>query len=266
MDYRQVLSYMTGGMGQLELPDGGRRGYDLVDFLLSSVKKDVPLLVAAPNIFVYSLLLPSGTLSGEYSYMLDHWDDAHDNGAGVLGQDYQGWSGGSLPAGFLGGITCHARPIVRISEPDNGGSGNGLCVDLDRDFSDRHCLYKVSPRGVYCRLGRRGDVEDVVHVLTRSGMSLLTVARDLLCQHMDETGCELVRLIDVSVSPALVPQYNDAAGDVIIELVANGLCLRVTREEGGTLWCRGLHVVRGGNSGSMAQSRLLEAEYIGEED
>lgn len=267
MDYRQVRSYLVGLMGQDEPSDGVRRGYGLIDFLLYCAKKDVPLLVSAPGIFMYSLLLPSGSFHGRgYSHLLAHWDDAHGNGASELGRSFRGWTGGALPAGnLLSGIASHGRCIVRASDPDNAGGADGLHVDLSRDFSGRHCLCKVSGRGVYCRLGRHGTVEDVVHLLSAGGMNLLTVARDLLLQHIDETGAELVRFMDLRVPPALVPQYSE--GDLIIEPPASRLCLRVTPVDDGSLWCRGVHVMKGRSFlGTRVESRPLENEYIGEED
>jgi hypothetical protein len=250
MDYRQVLSYLKEarkpanqrGKGQERLFDR----FSLVDFLLHSIKKDVPVFIDARGISVCSVLMPAGRLKGSYAADLLKWDIEKCQGGG-----YSVCFSGGVPMTMAvapplemttdlmsyGEHIAHER-VLRL------GASESRYIELSQDFALMHDLHNVAGRGVYCKVNQKGSVEDVAHVLSKKEMRLLTVSRDVLCSHMYETGTVLVRLLDLQVAEDMVEDLPDGRTDLIVEPPGQGLCLRVTCLPGEKIWVRGFQLMR----------------------
>jgi len=267
-----VLSYLKEarrpvpfrGEGQGRLFDR----FTLVDFLLHSIKKDIPLFIYAKGFSVCSVLMPAGRLTGSYTAELLRWD-------------IEECRGGGYAVSFAGGapVTMAVAPPLEVATELMSygehiahervlklGDAVSRYIELSQDFALRHDLHNVSGRGVYCKVMSSGYVEDVVHVTSRKELRLLTVARDVLCTHMYETETVLVRLLDIRVPEYLIDDMPEGKADIIVEPPGQGLCLRMTRRAGGEVWVRGFHLMRTPACQSPAEASPVPAGYIKKED
>ena len=263
MDYRQILSYLKEARKPAS-QRGEEQGrlfdrFSLVDFLLHSIKKDVPVFVDAKGVSIWSVLMPSERLKGSYAADLLRWDVEKCEGGGY----FVCFSGGvpmtmavapplemTTDLMSYGEHIAHER-VLRL------GDSESRYIELSQDFALMHDLHNVAGRGVYCKVNPKGSVEDVAHVLSKKEMRLLTVSRDVLCSHMYETGTVLVRLLDMQVAEDMVENLPEGSTDLIVEPPGQGLCLRVTRLPGEKIWVRGFQLMR-----TLACPATIETDRI----
>jgi hypothetical protein len=270
MDYRQVLSYLKEARKPARERGQGRLfdRFSLVDFLLHSIKKDIPVFVDARGVSVCSVLMPSGRLKGGYAADLLRWDMQRCEGGG-----YSVCFSGGLPMTMAvapplemttdlmsyGEHIAHER-VLRL------GASESRYIELSQEFALMHDLHNVSGRGVYCKVNPAGVVEDVAHVLSKKEIRLLTVSRDVLCSHIHETGTVLVRLLDLQVAEDMMEDLPDGRTDLIVEPPGQGLCLRVTRVPREKIWVRGFHLMRPPSCPAATETDRIPAVHSREED
>lgn len=261
MDYRQVLAYLRGVLKPAARGAEQERLFDrftLVDFLNHSVKKDVPLLVSARKFSICSVLMPNERLKGNYARELLSWD--MEEGSGGCSVKIKGATSPVMmavapPMDVTGHMMSYGEPIAyeRVLRMGNAMSHY---MELAQDFSLRHDLHYVQGRGVYCRLGASGELEDVVHVCTGKDLRLLSLSRDVLVTHLLQTDMSLVRLINAKVPAQFVgvEDCDSLSGpdDIVMSMdpSGQGICLRLSLHGGRRpsgrcdVWARGFHLMK----------------------
>jgi len=272
MDYRQILTYLKDARSPARERERGQgRLFDrfsLVDFLLHSIKKDIPVFIDAKGITVCSVLMPSERLKGSYA-------------ADLLGWDVKKCDGGGYSVCFKGGaaMTMAVAPPLEMTTDLMSygehiahervlrlGASESRYIELSQEFALMHDLHNVAGRGVYCKVSPAGTVVDVAHVMSKKDMRLLTVSRDVLCSHMYETGTVLVRLLDLQVAEDMVDNLPEGKTDLIVEPPGQGLCLRVTRMPDEKIWVRGFQLMRTPSCPAATETDRIPTVNVREEN
>lgn len=270
MDYRQILAYLMDARKPARERGQGRLfdRFSLEDFLLHSIKKDIPVFIDAKGVSVCSVLMPTERLKGSYAADLLRWD-------------VKKCEGGGYSVCFQGGINMTmavAPPLEMTSDLMSYGehiahervlrlgASESRYIELSQEFALMHDLHNVSGRGVYCKVNPAGTVEDVAHVMSRKEMRLLTVSRDVLCSHMYETDTVLVRLLDLQVAEDMVQNLPEGKTDLILEPPGQGLCLRVTRLKDNKIWARGFQLMRTPSCPAAIETDRIPSIHAREED
>jgi hypothetical protein len=122
-------------------------------------------------------------------------------------------------------------------------------------------LHYVPERRAYCRFDKRGDVEDVIRVVdisregSRSGGTVVTIAREILDEYLTLTEAAIVRVFDITrFEPTKFGGWRDARTEALVE--DGGLYYRKAVEAGYASYARGFQVVRSPLNKEAVRSRL----------
>ena len=239
---------------------------EFLQFLLDTGTDDIPLYCSFKSCFVYSVIIPSNSLTGGYIEDLLKWQSSPDDSWGY------GYSFGKRgePKPFISKpfdsnyskILEKAQPITYLRYFEGKGEKKGY-VEVSQFLTHLHDLHFVEERQAYCKLNKEGDIEEVIKILypQESGY-LATIKQDVLYFHLFLNRSVLIRFFDRVV-------YDKDAGfdqkqqeksdfnDGTNEIYARRGVLYNQNSLATSSWMRGFQVIRNRQPRKIMLARLI---------
>jgi hypothetical protein len=165
---------------------------------------DVVLYVSVPYFtYIYGVLVPGRLVSPTDIDDLDHWR-CHPFSSWGIATSYGERKSVSVsrPLNHTGSKTLDRGEQIIFARDFDGRQENRSYIEISQKLTHAFGLHYVTERDSFCRFDARGDVEDVIRVLSLTGQSsredgrVVTILRDTLDEYLVITRQILLLLFD----------------------------------------------------------------------
>jgi hypothetical protein len=176
---------------------------DVVPFLKHNARGDEFILYAGvPYSFMHAVLVPASLVDPPDVDDLMSWNCSPSSSWGITQTFNPSTVFISPPLDHSGSNTLDQGKQLLFARHFEGLLGKKNYLEIAQDFIHVSDLHFVAERHAYCRLDRRGDLEDGVRIIEVAGHgdvfggSVVTVTRDLLDEYMALTDSVAIVMFD----------------------------------------------------------------------
>ncbi len=204
------------------------------------------------SLLLRSILVPIKKLDPAKPEDMMRWDNLHDS-----------WSCGLAYGGGRPPRVEYSEPLSGIC-PSEFRDGQQLIFGRnfvgrtqDKDYYEvaqflthAHSLHWTPERRAWCRLDKKGDVEDVIKWTEKTGRSgyenatCIAIDREVIEMQMSATGTALVQIFDVTSIGKGFSGWEQQGADGSVENHEISLYFRFHREGANGSWLRGVQIIR----------------------
>jgi hypothetical protein len=224
---------------------------DVVAFLKENARDDQFVLYASlPNVYIHAMLVPSKYITPPNIDDLMSWNCNAYSGWGIV-TSYQPTPTVSIsqPLDGTGSETLDKGEQLIFAREFDGRVGEKHYYEILQKFLHISDLHYLGERNAYCRLDRRGDVEEVVRIneipagaRQMSGGTIVTVTRDVLDRYTALTDSKIVRTFDFTrTSLSRFGGWKDSHETTVTQM--DDLFFRTHIEAGHASYLRGCQVI-----------------------
>lgn len=223
---------------------------DIPTFLRSNAERKELIAYATTNsIFMNSVIVPKANVEPPDSDDLIHWNLHPGLSCGIeiiesAGAKSLSLSEASCPADSKSFRNGDKLIFTRSFEARQGGKG--YCEILQK-FAHAFDIHFVPERRAYCRLDKRGDVEDLVRITNTPGRggawgtTIVTFDRAAIEQYLVASDCVLLIAFDFTRVRHGFYGWKEATEE---KTVTDDVVYRSHVEPGKASYMRGVHIVR----------------------
>ncbi len=230
---------------------------DAVPFLRSNSRcREFIVDLSADSAFMQAVVVPKSNVNPPDVEDLMSWELSPRSSWGIVVHYSDGASESISIDEPMGDTSCksflNGERLV-FHRAFEGRQGQKQYCEILQKFSHAFDLHFLAERNAYCRLDKRGDVEDVVRIIEvpgrggRFGTSIVTFDRSLLDQYLAITDSSLVVAFDFTrVSPNGFSGWHDVGQEQ--KVTEDDVFYRSHIEAGRASYMRGAQIVHSATS------------------